>query len=462
MTATCPMTAPAEVYRRRRADLAARLERPVVLFAGYAPARNYETNPFPFRAGSTYLYFGGPPVEGACLVIEPSHGGDTRSALFRIPVDPDEEVWSGPATPDDVLAAAAGLDVTHIVPLEKLGRRMCDLVGIAIAPPCRRTHDLIRDLKLHQPTPDELLLVIEMRLCKDEHELKAMRRAAAVTVEAHRAAIAAAAPGRREADAAAAYAAVLEANECVHAFGPIITVNGHILHLHGHGNPMTDGNLLLIDAGAELPNGYCCDVTRVCPVNGRFTPIQRHLYDTVQRALEEATAACVPGKRYREVHDLATRVVCDGLVTAELLKGDPDELHARGAHTVFMPHGVGHLIGMEAHDMEDFGDLAGYPKGRTRSTQFGTKYLRLDRDLAAGMTVTIEPGIYLVPQIWQRDDLVGPYRDCVNRGNVDALLADRFGGIRLENTICVRSEGAPEILSEALELDAESIERLTG
>jgi Xaa-Pro aminopeptidase len=123
----------------------------------------------------------------------------------------------------------------------------------------------------------------------------------------------------------------------------------------------------------------------------------------------------VPGRRFRDVHDLSARVICTGLVAAELLRGDPAELAARTAHALFYPHGVGHLIGLDVHDMEDFGDLAGYAAGRVRRPEFGNKFLRLDRDLTAGMCVTIEPGIYLVPAIWQRDDLVRPLADVVNR-----------------------------------------------
>jgi len=405
-------------------------------------------------------------MEGALLVIEPrSDGdGDIGCALFRIRPGPDDDLWSGPAPDDASLASAAGLDPSRIIDADRLGRRIADLQAAAIAPPCPVTRKIIDQHRLKPRQPEDLTPIIEMRLIKDEHELNAMRRAAGVTVEAMRAAISACAPGRREADVAAAFAAVLEANECRPAFTPIITVRGEVLHIEGHGNALCAGDLLLIDGGAEGANGYAGDVTRVCPVSGEFTPIQRHLYDTVAKALSIATAACVAGKRYREVHDLAARVLCEGLVEAELLRGDPEELAQRSAHTLFFPHGVGHLIGMEAHDMEDFGDLAGYAPGRSRSTEFGTKFLRLDRDLAPGMTVTIEPGIYLVPAIWARDDLVGPFRDCVNRSAVEALLKDRFGGIRLEDTICVREEnaGGPENLSASLELDADQVARLVG
>lgn len=188
--------------------------------------------------------------------------------------------------------------------------------------------------------------------------------------------------------------------------------------------------------------------------------MQRLLYDTVERACHEAIAACVPGRRYRDVHDLAAGVICEGLVEAGLLRGEPDDLLERRAHTLFFPHGVGHLIGLDVHDMEDFGDLAGYAPGRTRRTGFGDKFLRLDRDLAPGMCVTIEPGIYLTPAVWACDDLVQPLTDVVHRAKVDKLLAERFGGIRVEQTICVRDTDGPEVLTADLPTNARDVAQL--
>jgi Xaa-Pro aminopeptidase len=194
-------------------------------------------------------------------------------------------------------------------------------------------------------------------------------------------------------------------------------------------------------------------------VNGEFTPIQRQLYDTVLRAEGEAIAACVPGRRYRDIHDLAGRVICEGLIQAELLRGDPAELCSRGAHTLFFTHGVGHLIGLDVHDMEEFGDLAGYAAGRERRPTFGDKFLRLDRDLEENMVVTIEPGLYLVPAIWQNEEITGRFTDVVNRPAVDALLKDHFGGIRIEDVVRVRGSDAdgPEVLTADAPTDPDAL-----
>lgn len=458
------MTAPAEVYRQRRARLAASIKRPIVIFAGHAPARNYPTNPHFFRAGSSYLYFGGPPLEHAALLIEPGSDGNSGCTLLRPPVGPDDALWFGAIPADEDLAAAAGLNIDNVVDNDSLEARLADRETAAVAPPFPDTLAWIAGLGLPAANDDELRAIISQRLIKDEHELAAMRRAAEICMEAHRAAMAATRPGRREADAAAAFMNVLHQRECQVSFSPIITIRGEVLHGEGHPNVMPGGALLLCDAGAEELGGYASDITRTFPVNGKWTPVQRHLYDTTLRALNAATAACVPGTRYRDVHDLSACVICEGLVEAELLRGDPTELAARTAHALFYPHGVGHLIGLDAHDMEDFGDLAGYAPGRTRRPGFGNKSLRLDRDLEPGMTVTIEPGIYLVPAIWARDDLVKPLGDVVNRAKVDALLNDRLGGIRIEHTLCVRvvEAGGPEILSEALPTDADEVAACVG
>ena len=402
---------------------------------------------------------GAPPVRGAAWFIEPHSNGDAGCRLLREPVGFDDTVWTGEPPPDDALAAAAGIDLNALAPPDNLTSLLAGRKAGVIHPPCPPTTAWIGNCGLEPANPDDLLPVIEMRLIKDEHELVAMRRAAEAGVQAHLAAMKAAVPGRREADAVAALTAVLAAHDCREAFTPIVSIRGEILHSEVYPNALERGNLLLADVGAEEPGGYASDMTRTCPVGGSFTDIQRHLYDTVLRSERAAIAACLPGRRYRDIHDLAARVICKGLVEAELLYGDPAELAARAAHTLFFPHGVGHLIGLDVHDMEDFGDLAAYAPGRTRRKEFGSKFLRLDRDLAPGMTVTIEPGLYLVPAIWQNDELVAPFVDVVNRRAVDALLASAFGGIRLEDVVHVLGPGAaaPEVLSSKLPTDADDI-----
>jgi Xaa-Pro aminopeptidase len=462
MSATYSTTAPPQCYRKRRARLAAGLRRPLALFAGRAPAPNCAANPAPFRAESNYLYFGGPPVEGAVLVIEPGSDGDAGCRWFRDPAGPDDAVWMGPPADDGAMLAAAGLGTRGLADSSTLAAALAGQGAAAIVPLCARTREQSRTLGLAAPAEDELRQVIDLRLIKDEHELKAMRAAARVTCEAHRAAMGATRPGLLEAEPAAAFHAVLARRQCRPSFQPIITVRGEVLHGHGHGNVMSAGSLLLVDAAAEEPGGYAGDVTRTFPVNGRWSAMQRQLHDTVLQAMDQAIAACRPGTRYRDVHDLAARVIAEGLVGAGLLRGDPAALAARGAHTLFFTHGVGHLIGLDVHDMEDFGDLAGYAPGRTRRPQFGSKFLRLDRDLQPDMVVTIEPGVYMVPAIWSNRELTGSFEDAVNRPAVEQLLSQNFGGIRIEQTIRVTADGPPEVLTAELPTTADDVAACVG
>lgn len=455
------MSAPAEVYRRRRARLARRLARPLVVFSGHAQPRNYAANTFPFRPGSHFTYYGGPPVENAALVIEPGSDGSSGCGLYRPPTTPDDVVWMGPGFSDAALAAASGVPQGAIRDSDGLGAAVGGRGAAAVLPLCLETRACAAKLGLVEISDEEKLAIIDQRLYKDEHELAAMRVAAEIGIEAHRDALLVVQAGLREADIVAEYQAVAAANQSQMSFNPIATVRGEILHCLGYGNMLEDGDLFLLDAGVEEPTGYATDITRVVPVSGQWTAIQRHLYNTVERANRQACAACVSGARFRDVHDLAARVICEGLVAAELLTGRADELAARKAHTLFFTHGLGHLIGLDVHDMEDFGDLAGYAPGRERRPAFGDKFLRLDRDLAPGLCLTIEPGIYLVPGIWQLDAMVAPLRDVVNRPKIDALLRDGFGGIRVEHTLCV-TEGEPEILTAALPTAADEVAALVG
>ncbi len=453
---TFSMPAPPEAYRQRRARLGAALTRPMVILAGCTRNRNGGCD-FPFRADSTYLYFGGPPLEGAGWLVEPGGDGTAGCTLLRPPAGLDDAVWIGESPGDQAIASAAGVGTDALARPDDLTRLLNGRQAVAICPQCPTTREWTAAKGLQPADSDELLPIIDLRLIKDQHELVALRRAAEVSIAAHRVAMGNTVAGQSEAQVAAAYLGVIVAQECSPSFSPIVTVRGEVLHCVSWGNIIQTGNLLLLDGGAEEPGGYACDITRVWPVGGVFSPLQKQLYETVLRALRAAIDACLPGRRFREIHDLAGQVICEGLVEAGLLRGDPAELAGRRAQTLFFPHGVGHLIGLDVHDMEDFGDLAGYAPGRVRPTQFGDRFLRLDRDLEAGMTVTIEPGIYLVPAIWERKDLVGPFADCVNRPAVDALLADGFGGIRLEDTVHVRQAGGPEVLSGALAIEADEV-----
>jgi Xaa-Pro aminopeptidase len=243
------------------------------------------------------------------------------------------------------------------------------------------------------------------------------------------------------------------------AYPSIVTPHGEILHSERYDLHLADGDLLLADVGAETPGGWAGDVTRTWPASGRYSSTQREIYEVVLGAQTQAIAAVRPGVRYRNVHMLACQAIAAGLVDLGILYGDPLELAADGVVALLFPHGIGHLLGLDVHDMEDLGDRAGYAPGRTRAAQFGLSYLRLDRDLAPGMLVTIEPGFYQVPFLLRDPARVGLDGSVIDRTRL-AQFAD-VRGIRIEDDVLVTATGH-EVLTAALEKEPDAIEAAVG
>jgi Xaa-Pro aminopeptidase len=235
-----------------------------------------------------------------------------------------------------------------------------------------------------------------------------------------------------------------------------VTVHGEVLHDESHDRELLAGDLLLADVGSETPEGWAADVTRTWPVTGRFTEPQRAIYDVVLRAQSAAIAAVRPGVRYLDVHRVAGRTLLAGLIELGILRGDLDDLYARGAHALFFPHGIGHLLGLDVHDMEDLGDRAGYQAERKRSENFGDRYLRLDRDLEPGMLVTIEPGFYRIPYLLERPEEVLDVEDALDRKELERYAGVR--GIRIEDDVLVTADGC-EVLTAAIPKQADAVER---
>jgi Xaa-Pro aminopeptidase len=272
-------------------------------------------------------------------------------------------------------------------------------------------------------------------------------------------------PGVGEQELTGIFEGCLTRHGAVPSYGSIVTVRGEVLHNHAHGNELRSGDLLLVDAGAEVPSGYGVDVTRTWPANGTFTPEQRDVYATVLAALEAGIAAVRTGARWRDVHFAACRVIAGGLVDLGLLRGSVDSLVSRGAHALFFPHGVGHLLGLDAHDLESFGDRILYGPARTRSSQFGTSFLRIDLDLEDGMVVTVEPGLYFVPGIVRLPEFREQFRDCVDFDAAERWLAMNdgrgFGGVRLEENLVVQADGS-ENLTASVPLEMEDVAASVG
>lgn len=461
------MAISARVYKARQQALSAKLPREAVLFMGhYTLPRNYLANPLPFRQDSTFLFFSGCRLPGAAMLIWP----DGTSTLYLPFPTTDDELWHGRQVPPEFIARKAGARAVFPIgtlpeALNELKRMKVTIHGIPVCEP-QGNAALAKHLGLPLdpalPASGSLKLleaVVELRLCRGEEEISEMRWAAEVTDMAHRVAMEATRPGVREDEIQALIEAVFQANGMTCAYPPIVTIEGEVLHGQAAGRELKAGQLLLVDAGAETPDGYACDVTRTWPVSGKFDPKQKLIYQAVLQSQKAAIKKCLPGVRFRDVHLAAARSLIQFCINFELMKGDVDELLEKGAHAIFFPHGVGHLIGLDVHDMELYGDIVGYDKGAKRDGQFGLNNLRLDRTLEEGMVVTVEPGFYIIPHLLRDQTL----RDTLGEGIYweEAHRFAPFGGIRIEDDILITDEG-PEVLTSAIPKEAKSIETLVG
>ncbi len=447
----------AETLKQRRQQLAALIDSPVVLWSGRSSARNFPANTYPFRASSHFLYFAGLPLENAAIRLE--HG---RLELFVDDPKPTDSLWHGLTPTRDEIAVEIGADAAF--PLIALMSRTVGAATLSVQDPATRQQQprlLDRPVaSAHQAQGLDGALakaIAHMRLCHDAAGLAEIRAAVSVTVQAHVAGMAVTRTAHRESQIRAAMESVIIGHNMTTAYSSIVTVHGEVLHNNQYHHALQPGELLLADVGAETASGWASDVTRTWPVSGKFSPTQRDLYDIVLAAHDRCIEQLRPGVEYQDLHLLAAHTLAEGLVDLGILCGSPDELVARDAHALFFPHGIGHLLGLDVHDMEDLGDLAGYEEGRTRSDRFGLSYLRLNRPLRPGMIVTIEPGFYQVPALLNDPERRATYQGCINWEQL-AKFAD-VRGIRIEDDVLVTAAGC-EVLTAALPTQAEAIEAL--
>ncbi len=437
----------ASTYSARRSALRRAVPDGAILILGNDEApRNYVDNVYPFRQDSHLLYYAGVSQARLAVLIEP--GG--RTVLYGTPEHRDDVIWHGPhATLEDHAAAAGISDFDDFGNLaDRLGEFAAGGTKIHYLPPYRaqRRFALSRLLgtdprEVAGQTSVELVrAVAAQRSIKEEAEIAEIEDALAVTALMYRATLRAAGPGLTEAQVAAAHQMEAIAADRQQAFNPIVTVSGEVLHNTTYDGTLANGDLLLVDSGAESSRFYASDITRTMPVSGHFTGQQRDVYEVVLAANMSAIAAASPERTNRELHLLAARTVAAGLKDIGLMKGDVDEAVEAGAHALFFVHGLGHMLGIDVHDMEDLGDVVGYAQGEERSTQFGLAYLRLARKLEPGFVITIEPGIYFIPALIDRWQADGLHKDFIC---YDRLAAYRdFGGIRIEDDVLITAEGS--------------------
>lgn len=456
-----------DTYSARRHALAEAVGQGlIVLLANDEAPMNYRANVYPYWQDGSLRYYGGPNQPGFALTVDADTGAAT---LYGDDVSMEDIVWTGPVPSVSDLAAQGGIERT--APLASLAEALKSAqdAGRAVhfLPPYRPNHfAALAGLGLDAASAKErasidlIQAVVAQRERKTAEEIAEIEDALGVTTQAFEAAMRATRPGRKEHDIGGVAEGVVLAHGRRLAYGLICSVRGETLHNVSYGNTIQDGDLLLMDLGATSPKGYASDLTRTWPVSGRFTPIQRDLYDAVYAANRAAIAAIRPGVRYFDMHMLAARTMTEHLVDAGLMKGRVDDAVAQGAHALFFPHGLGHQMGLDVHDMEGLGeDHVGYDEDLPRSTQFGTAYLRMAKPLVEGHVVTVEPGIYLIPALIDQWRAEGRFREFIAYDALESLRG--LGGIRIEHDVLVTADGA-RVLGPPLAETADEIEALVG
>ena len=447
----------ADILRARRRRLAKLIDFPILLWSGTAKSRNFAANIYPYRASSHFLYFAGIPLENAAIRID-----QEELTLFIDEATPDDILWHGPMPSRDQIAQRIGADKAR--PLRDLDALSTGVALLGEKDETVRSMEkaLMKQgivLARHRPEGSRALerAIVQLRMIQDEGAIAAMSKAIRVSVEAHKAGMVATLQARTEAQVRAAMEAIITGHNMSCAYGSIVTIAGEVLHNHRYYNKLKPGDLLLADVGAETFDGWASDITRTWPVSGKFSATQQDIYDIVLAAHDFCIEKAKPGVEYRTIHLIACEIVAAGLVELGILQGNPADLVEQDAHALFFPHGVGHLMGLDVHDMEDLGDLSGYAEGRERSDRFGLSFLRLNRPLEENMVVTIEPGFYQVPAILNSRETRDRYHSIINWERLEQFSDVR--GIRIEDDILITAQGC-KVLSQALPTSANEIEHL--
>lgn len=419
----------------------------IVLFGNNDSPLNYPANAYKFRQDSSFLYFFGQKRDGLVGVIDADSG---EEILVGDEIDIDDIVWYGSVQSVQAMAAESGMGSS--APMS----RLAELVGetrakgraVHFLPPYRHdTQIQIMDLlgihpsKQREEASTALIdAVVQLRLVKSEEEIEELERAAAIGYKMHTAAMRLCRPGVTEQYIGGVLDGIASAYGCLPSFQSIVSMHGEILHGYPSPRPLEAGRLLLCDAGAETINNYCSDHTRTTPISGRYTQRQKDIYNIVVDAHDLALTAARPGVRWWDVHMAVCRLITERLKDLGLMRGDVDEAVRAGAHALFLPHGLGHAMGMDVHDMEGLGQIhVGYDAETRPSSQFGLASLRFARRLEVGHVVTDEPGIYFIPDLidlWRREGT-----------NAEFLCFDEiekfkdFGGVRIEDDVLITPTG---------------------
>lgn len=459
-----------EVYTNRRHILKNTIgsDGIILLLGNEDSSMNYKDNCYPFRQDSSFLYYFGLNVPTLAAIIDTDTG---EEVIFGNELTIDDIVWTG--TLPSVSEMAAQVGVTKTNPYNQImhyvhkalaaGRR------VHILPPYRPENKIklaawlnISLIDVAEQVSLKLVkAVIAQRLIKSALEIEELEKAVSISVDMQLAVIKHTVPGIKEYQLVAKANEVAIANNSHLSYPAIITTHGQTLHTHYYGNTLQEGRMVLADIGAENAMHYGGDLTRTFPVGRSFTSRQKELYEVVLASMDHAISMLKPGVRYKDIHLAACQKLAEGLVQVNLMKGDPAEIVAAGAHAMFFQCGLGHMLGMDVHDMEDLGEqYVGYTDTLIKEKSiFGLKSLRLGRELEKGFVLTVEPGIYIIPELIDRWQAEKKHLDFIN---YDVLNTYRdFGGIRIEDNFLITDTGS-HLLGKYLPKTLKEIEALKG
>ena len=457
-----------DTYIERRRQLMEAMGSGLNLFLGHDESpMNYADNPYPFRQDSSFLYYFGIDSPGLAGLIDVD--SDTAS-LFGDDASLEEIVWTGPQPTLAELGAKVGVaDCQPLSKLEVVVGEGTDMGrSVHFLPPSRAEAILKTETLLKIPSSDvaqcvsrELIrAVVEQRLLKTDEEVTEIEKALAVAADMHVLAMRMSRPGMKEQEVVGAIDGLVSSHGSALAFPIIFSKHGEVLHNHKHGNTLETGDLVILDAGANSQTHYASDITRSFPIGAPFDDRQKQVYETVLRAQMDSIAAVEPETRFEDVHLLACKRLTEGLQELGLMKGSVEESVTAGAHALFFPHGLGHMMGLDVHDMEGLSeDLVGYGDEAERSPQFGRRSLRLARALKPSFVVTIEPGLYFIPDLidqWREENR---HPDFIEYENLDSWKD--FGGVRIEDDVLVTADGH-RVLGEPIPKTVEDVEKLTA
>lgn len=450
-----------EVYVNRRKKLKENFKDGLILIMGndFSPL-DCEDNTYPFIQDATFKYYFGIDHNGLIGLIDIDKN---EEIIFGNDYTMSDIIWMGKQKFLKELAIEVGVE--KFIEKEELKKYLENRKNIRFTNQYRVDNIMylssilnISPYEFDKYTSFNLVkAIIKQRNIKDKIEIEEIEKAVNITKEMHLSAMKKVKAGMKEYELVAKVEKQPRKYNAYYSFQTILSKNGQILHNHNHLNTLKDGDMVLLDCGALSDEGYCGDMTTTFPVSGKFTERQKTIHNIVRDMFDRAKELSKAGITYKEVHLEACKVLVENMKKLRLMKGAVEDIVSSGAYALFMPHGLGHMMGMTVHDMENFGEInVGYDEGEKKPTQFGLSSLRLAKKLEIGNVFTIEPGIYFIPELFEKWKNEKLYEKFLNYDEIEKYM--NFGGIRMERDILIQEDGTSRILGDKFPRTADEIE----